>query len=149
MDSALGITGWAFANVFDWSEVDLKVDNDNRQSRCVSIRTHEPNETLDTIAAIRRPRVRSIVRDSIGPDKFDLLTSIGAIDVVLDSVEAHIMTTDDKSYVLGVDTWVDSDIEITLDWFLRARHGLGGRSGLWCIRSRIGGVQASAELRCC
>ena len=43
------------------------------------------------------------MRDSIGHDQFDLLTSIGAIDAVLDSVEAHIMTTDDDCDVLGVD----------------------------------------------
>ena len=60
----------------------LRAGDDDRQSSCVSIRTYEPNETEtpDTIAAIRRCRVRSLVRDSIGHDKFDLLTSIGAID---------------------------------------------------------------------
>ena len=55
------------------------------------------------------------MRDSVGHDVFDLLTSIGAIDAALDSVEAHIMTTDDESDVLGIDTCVDSDIEIILD----------------------------------
>ena len=55
------------------------------------------------------------MRDPIGHDQFDLLTSIGAIDQGPDSVEAHIMTTDDESDELGVDTWTDSDIEITLD----------------------------------
>jgi hypothetical protein len=120
--SALGITGWAFTHVRDWIDVDLKVeDEDDRQSSCVSIRTYEPNETptetetTDTIAAIRRSRVRNLVRDSVGHEKFDLLTSIGAIEQVLDSVEAHIMTTDDESDVLGVDTWIDTEIEITLD----------------------------------
>ena len=34
---------------------------------------------------------------------------------MLDSVEAHIMTTDDESDVLGVDTWIVTGIEITLD----------------------------------
>ena len=91
----------------------------------MSIRTYEPNdtptetETTDTIAAIRRSRVRNLVRDSVGHEKFDLLTSIGAIEQVLDSVEAHIMTTDDESDVLGVDIWIDTEIEITLDsWLL-------------------------------
>jgi hypothetical protein len=119
--SALGISGWAFANVLNWSDVDLKVEDDERQSSCVSIRTYEPNETStenetkDTIAAIRRSRVRNLVRDSIGHEKFDLLTSIGAIEPVLDGVATHIMTTDDESDVLGVDTWIDTEIEITLD----------------------------------
>ena len=113
---------WAFTHVRDWIDIDLKVeDDDDRQSSCVSIRTYEPNETptetetKDTIAAIRRSRVRNLVRDSIGREKFDLLTSIGAIEQVLDSVAAHIMTTDDESDVLGVDTWIDTEIEITLD----------------------------------
>jgi hypothetical protein len=117
MATALGISGWSFSNVLDWSDVDLKVEDDDRQSSCVSIRTYEPNETEtpDTIAAIRRSRVRSLVRDSVGREKFDLLTSIGAIEQVLDGVAAHIMTTDDESDVLGVDAWNDTEIEITLD----------------------------------
>ena len=55
------------------------------------------------------------MRDSIGHAQFDLLTSIGAIDAVLNSLEAHIMTTDDESDVLGLDMWVDLGIEITVD----------------------------------
>ena len=92
--SALGITCWAFTNVLYWVDVDLKAEDDDRQSSCVSFRTYDPNKTPDTIAAIRRSRIRRLVRDSIGHDEFDLLTSIGAIGAVLVSVEAHIMTTD-------------------------------------------------------
>ena len=40
---ALGITGWAFTNVRDWVDVDLKVEDDDRQSSCVSIRIYRPN----------------------------------------------------------------------------------------------------------
>ena len=69
--SALGITFWAFANELDWVDIGLKAESDDRQRSCVSIRAYESNETQDTIAAlwIRRSRVSSIVRDSIGHDK--------------------------------------------------------------------------------
>ena len=40
---------------------------------------------------------------------------MGALDSVVEKVEAHIMTTDDASDILGVDSWVDNAIEITLD----------------------------------
>ncbi len=72
MATALGSSGWAFANVLDWSDVDLKVEDDDRQSRCVSIRTYEPNETEtpDTIAFVDLEyaascATRSAVRSSI------------------------------------------------------------------------------------
>ena len=47
-----------------------------------------------------------------------LLDAIGALDNVVEKIEASILpvtTDDDEGDVLGVDSWVDSEIEITLD----------------------------------
>ena len=40
---------------------------------------------------------------------------MGALVSVVEKVEVHIMTTDDESDILGVDSWVDTEIEMTLD----------------------------------
>ena len=53
--SSLGITGWAFANVRDWSAVDFEIGaDDDCQSNCVAFRNHEPTDTIpDTMTVIR------------------------------------------------------------------------------------------------
>ena len=43
--------------------------------------------------------------------KAKLLSAMGALDSVVEKVEAHIMMTDDESDIRGVDT----EIEMTLD----------------------------------
>ena len=117
-ESALGVTGWAFAYVRDWSEIDVDCAMSSAcQSGCVSFRTHEPNDTTaDTAAAARRARVRLAVREAIGVDNLRLLTAMGALEAVIEQAEAHVITTDDAdAEIFGIDSWVDTEIEITLD----------------------------------
>ena len=56
-----------------------------------------------------------MVHDAIGADNVRLLNAMGALDSVVEKVEAYIMTTDDESDIFGVDSWVGIEIEITLD----------------------------------
>ena len=65
--------------------------------------------------AIRQARLRKVVHDAICVDNVKLLSAMGALDSVVEQVEAHTMTTDDESDILGIDHWVDTEIEITLD----------------------------------
>ena len=60
--------------------------------------------------------------DSLGVQTVQFLDSIGALDSVIESITERIETStfltttdDDDGNVLGVDRWVDSEIEITLD----------------------------------
>ena len=56
--------------------------------------------------------------DSLGVQTVQLLDAIGALDSVVEKIEASILpvtTDDDEGDILGVDSWVDSEIEITLD----------------------------------
>ena len=56
-----------------------------------------------------------MIHDAICADNVRLLSVMGALDSVVEEVEAHIMTTDDESDILGVDSWVDTEIEISFD----------------------------------
>ena len=59
--------------------------------------------------------------DSLGAQTVKLHEVIGALESVVEKIEASILpvTTDDdvddEGDTLGVDSWVDSEIEITLD----------------------------------
>ena len=92
-------------------------------------RTSTPDEVRRIIPATStavdptwQSRRRRIALDSLGVQTVQLLDSIGALDSVLESIIEKIeastfltTTDDDDSNVLGVDTWVDSEIEITLN----------------------------------
>ena len=114
--SALGTTGWAFTRVRDWNEFDLDPIPFDDHHSCVSF-NHEPNNrTPETAAEIARARADRAVRNALGPDAVRLLQSMGAYESVAAQVEANLITTeDDELEVFGVDTWVDVEIEITLD----------------------------------
>ena len=114
--SALGTTGWAFARVRDWCEFDLDPIPFGDHHSCVSF-NHEPNNrTPETAAEIARARADRAVRNALGPDAVRLLQSMGAYESVAAQVEANLITMEeDELEVFGVDTWVDVEIEITLD----------------------------------
>ena len=66
----------------------------------------------------RRWRRRKIAVDHLGLETVKVLDAIDALDDIIDKIEAStfVMETDDvESDVLGVDSWVDPEIEITLD----------------------------------
>jgi hypothetical protein len=63
-------------------------------------------------------RRRKIAVDHLGLETVKVLDAIDALDDIIDKIEAStfVMETDDvESDVLGVDSWVDPEIEITLD----------------------------------
>ena len=63
--SALGTTGWAFARVRDWSELDFESTTFNDHSGCVSF-NHEPNNrTLETEAEIAKARADRAVPNAL------------------------------------------------------------------------------------
>ena len=119
--SSLGVTGWAYSEVRNWSDIDIEksmtLGNPGVNS-CINI-DHEPKTTTpDAVDATRQSRRRRMAMDSLGVQTVQVLDAIGALDDIIDKIEASIfpVTTDDmENDVLGVDSWVDSDIEITLD----------------------------------
>ena len=86
---------------------------------CMSIDPEPRNSTTqDTVDAMRRSRRRRMALDSLGVQTVQLLDAIGALDDVVEKIESSILpvtTDDDEGDILGVDSWIDSEIEFTLD----------------------------------
>ena len=120
-ESSLGVTGWAFSEVRDWWEIDVEKSmalGSPGVNSCINI-DHEPRTaTPDAVDMMRQSRRRRMPLDSLGVQTVQLLDAIGALDSVIEKIEASILpvtTDDDEGDILGVDSWVDSEIEITLD----------------------------------
>ena len=119
-ESALGVTVWALADIRDWSAIDIgesMILGGPGINNCINIE-HEPRTaTPDAVDMMRQSRRRRMRLDSLGAQTV-LPEAIGALDSVVGKVEALILpvsTDDDEDDILGVDAWVDSEIEITLD----------------------------------
>ena len=91
----------------------------NASGNCVSIDPEARHSaTQDTVDAMRRSRCRRMALDSLGVQTVELLDAIGALDDLVEKIESSISpitTDDDEADILGVDSWIDSEIEITLD----------------------------------
>ena len=85
---------------------------------CINI-DHEPRTaTPDAVDMMRQSQRRRMTLDSLGVQAVQLLEAIGALDGVVAKIEASILpvtTDDDEGDILGLDSCVDSEIEITLD----------------------------------
>ena len=121
-ESSLGISGWAFAHDPDLVSVDIGESmtlGSSAFGNCVSIDPEPRNSaTQDTVDAMRRSRRRRMALDSLGVQTVQLLDAIGALDDIVEKIESSILpvtTDDDEGDILGVDSWIDSEIEITLD----------------------------------
>jgi len=121
-ESSLGISGWAFAHVPDLISADIGESmtlGGSASGNCMSIDPEPRNSaTQDTVDAMRRSRRRRMALDSLGVQTVQLLDAIGALDDVVEKIESSILpvtTDDDEGDILGVDSWIDSEIEITLD----------------------------------
>ena len=100
----------------------------NGIGNCIAF-NHEPNlSAVDTLGAVedachrrRLIRRRKVLDELLGEQSVKFLESIGALENIADKIEAslpaHVMTSDDEEsdILAAFDTWVDSDIEITLD----------------------------------
>ena len=67
---------------------------------------------------MRQSRCRRMTLDSFGVQTVQLLDAIGALNSIVEDIEASIHAAtadDDEGDILGLDLWVDSEIKITLD----------------------------------
>ena len=91
---------------------------DRNIGNCIAVDFEpRPSATPDAVDAMRRSRRRRIALDSLGMQTVKLLGVVGALDSVVEKIEASILpvTDDDEGDILGIDYLVDSEIEITLD----------------------------------
>ena len=109
-ESSLGVTGWAFSEVRDWTSIDLEKSmalGSPGVNSCINI-DHEPRTaTPDTVDMMRQSRRRRMALDSLGVQTVQLLDAIGALDSVIEKIEASILpvtTDDDEGDILGVDS---------------------------------------------